>query len=375
MKRISNEPKHHFFGYYDLCPWDASGRYHLSHETSFHDRIPDAKDAAAVGVIDARDGSFQRFGETRAFNLQQGAMMHWIDAGFGEELTYNDWEGDRLVTRAVQMQSHETRTLEGAVAAVSSCGSRAIGLDYARIYALIRHYGYAHTAFTRDDLDPAPANDGFFAMDLRSGQCELMLSIADVRAALAWPGAENAPHYFCHVAFSPDGERLIFFCRSQPTDGGLHSLWTVRADGSDLRCLIDYSHVVSHFAWMDERRLMISCDVLGEDQFVELRVDTGEVKPMPIEGFPEDGHQAISPDGRWIVCDTYPRGPARECSLFLHDRQRGVTHDLARLAHPEAIRHGWRCDLHPRWSRDGLTITIDSVHEGTRQIYAVDVPD
>lgn len=32
-----------------------------------------------------------------------------------------------------------------------------------------------------------------------------------------------------------------------------------------------------------------------------------------------------------------------------------------------------RCDLHPNWSRDGRTVCIDSIHEGSRQVYTLDV--
>ncbi|TSA45654.1 hypothetical protein D4R51_01410 [bacterium] len=34
---------------------------------------------------------------------------------------------------------------------------------------------------------------------------------------------------------------------------------------------------------------------------------------------------------------------------------------------------GLRADLHPRWNRDGTEICFDSVHDGSRQVYVVDV--
>jgi len=42
---------------------------------------------------------------------------------------------------------------------------------------------------------------------------------------------------------------------------------------------------------------------------------------------------------------------------------------------PEIYRGGlyWRCDLHPRWRPDGKLLGFNSLHEGTRQVYVIDV--
>lgn len=88
IKRISNSPKHHFFGYYGINPWDRSFQFHLALETDFHEHRPTKGDSAAVGLLNRQTQDFIPLASTTAFNLQQGSMMHWI----GEEFTFNDWE-------------------------------------------------------------------------------------------------------------------------------------------------------------------------------------------------------------------------------------------------------------------------------------------
>ena len=47
--------------------------------------------------------------------------------------------------------------------------------------------------------------------------------------------------------------------------------------------------------------------------------------------------------------------------------------DIGDFFVPEAYRVTYcRCDLHPRWRRDGRALAFNSVHEGSRQIYLVD---
>ena len=110
---LSTGPKHHFFGYYGINPWSRSMQYHLALETDFHEHRPGLNDIASVGLVDRKTNTFTKYAETSAFNLQQGSMMHWIDVGFGEEFTFNDWENEKLVSRAVHLETGDLRTIEG----------------------------------------------------------------------------------------------------------------------------------------------------------------------------------------------------------------------------------------------------------------------
>jgi Tol biopolymer transport system component len=85
-----------------------------------------------------------------------------------------------------------------------------------------------------------------------------------------------------------------------------------------------------------------------------------------------DGHCTYSPDKRWILTDTYPDSK-RMITLMLYRPEDGKLVKLGRFYHPKVEELEFRCDLHPRWSRDGKTISIDSLHSGQRQIYVLDV--
>lgn len=371
---LTRGPRHHFFGYYGVDSWDRDQRYHLALETDFHNRRPRPNDRAAVGVVDLQTGRFIPHGHTAAFNLQQGTMMHWIEVGFGEEFTYNDWEESRLVARAVNPQTGTTRTIQGAIAAVSPTEPVAIGLDFARMAHCRAVVGYANEA-DPSAISAIPEDDGLFLLDLKTGDSKLILSIADLTRARPCPDAAESPVWLNHVYFSPDGCRLLFLCRVRRDGSWCSSMWSVGVDGSGLECQIGYEHKISHFAWRDAERIIVSADVLGTMQFVEFRDCAQDFRPFGAGLLPQDGHACFSPDGRWLVCDTYPQGPERMRELMLYNIQESRKVSVGAFHSPEPFVKDVRCDLHPRWRRDGRRISFDSIHEGTRQIYAADVAD
>ena len=82
-----------------------------------------------------------------------------------------------------------------------------------------------------------------------------------------------------------------------------------------------------------------------------------------------DGHPTYSYDGKYVVTDTYP-DRRRIQSIYVMDGKK--VKKVAKVFSPFKYGGDVRCDLHPRWSKDGKQICFDGSFDGKRGIYAVD---
>jgi Tol biopolymer transport system component len=73
-----------------------------------------------------------------------------------------------------------------------------------------------------------------------------------------------------------------------------------------------------------------------------------------------------------MVTDTYPDEQRRQ-HLFIMDLESSRAARVASFHAPPQYKGDWRCDLHPRWSRDSRRICIDSTHAGVRQVYVIEL--
>ena len=88
--------------------------------------------------------------------------------------------------------------------------------------------------------------------------------------------------------------------------------------------------------------------------------------------FSTDGHCNYSPDRQWMLTDTYPDENNLR-TLILYHVASNTRVDIGQFYAPPELTGPVRCDLHPRWSRDGQSVCIDSAHESERQVYILDV--
>lgn len=374
LKPITHGPRHHFFGYYEKPPWNASGSLILAHESTFNDRPPRAEDPVSVGVVRLHDGGqFEPVAQSHAWNWQQGSLLQWHPTQSEDTILYNDRRNGRFVSVVRRLDGSDERAYERPIYAIHPEGRYALSLNFSRLHEHRPGYGYpgipdpAHSDFS-------PVEDGIFLLDMDSGHSRLLISLSQLASRNPLASMAGVPHWINHIQPSPGGQRFAFFhiWRTEKDRWSVR-LYASNYDATDLHCVLD-TGAISHYDWFDDHSLLVWAKhgPMGE-RFLLCDIRTGE-KTVVGEGvLKEDGHCSFSPDGKWILNDTYPDRWDFQ-TLMLYKPDGNVRIDLARLYAPRSRWSGEiRCDLHPRWSRDGRFVCIDSVRSGERQMYIADV--
>ena len=364
---ITQPPGFHWFGYYDKFQFDPTDRYALGMRVDFEHRLPTEEDVVAIGMIDLADGNrWIDLGESRAWCWQQGCMLQWCP-GSDREVVWNDRDGDGYVSRVLDVETRKMRTLPRPIGTLSPDGKLALCEDYSRIWNFRAGYGYAGVP-DRFKEELAPEEVGVWRMDLDTGDIQQLISLAEF-VRIPYPGqTPEDNHYVNHLSWNPSGERFLMFNRwaggGQPT-----RVFTMAADGSDLRLLS--GHGASHWTWRDSDCALI----WGEGAYKLYRDDdSGEACEVLWEHV--NGHQSYVPgtDNEWLLTDTYPANDQQELCLYHIPKKKKVS--LGFFDSPSAYRGEWRCDLHPRLSRSGTKVVIDSPHQGNgRQMYLIEIED
>lgn len=379
VRAITQGPAFHWFAYYDKYQFDPSGRYVLGMAVDFENRKPTAADKVQVGLVDLEDGDrWTPLGTSCSWSWQQGCMLQWRP-GSDHEVMWNDREGDRFVTRLVDIETGMQQTWPWPFYALSPDGKYGIGVDFERIQDMRPGYGYPGMPDARGDV-LAPDDRGAYLLDWEAGTRDLVISIAQTRAIPCDnPVHATGKHYFNHLLFSPDSRRFIFLNRWRNIEAGeavgpLHTrMFTAARTGTDLH-LVDDSGQMSHFVWRDPQHILgWTRHPSHGNAFYLFRDRSEEVAAVGLGKMQVNGHCTYLADRHVILNDTYPRA-ARIQELYLYDVDRDRRIDLGGFPSPSAYEGEWRVDLHPRSSRDGSLVCFDSAHGGHgRQMYLMDI--
>lgn len=361
----------YFYGYYDKSPWDATGRYMIAIKVRQTFKSVAPKEPGEVVLIDTQEGNkVLKVGVTHSWNVQQSCMAQWLGSDFKSRMIYNDYRDGHycsVVFNVEQMQ--EERVLPQPVYDVARNGSFALSLDFNRLHRMRPGYGYSNEP-DRTKGVLCPDECCIWKMDIPSGKVAELFKYTDMAAFEPDESMKGAEHKVNHLMISPNGKRFMVLHRWFQNGRKHTRLVTCNLDKTEMYNLSD-DVFVSHCYWKNDNEILSFLRKKESgDHYYLMRDKTQEWQLL----WPElntDGHCSYSPDGQYIITDTYPNRK-RLASVFLC-KEDGYCQRIARVFAPFRYDFDCRCDLHPRWSRDGKKVCIDSVHEGKRALYVIPI--
>ena len=382
VRRLTSGPANHFFGYYGMSPWNASESKMACLSTTFQDRLPKEGEKAQIGLVDPISGAFSKVSETKAWNLQQGALLHWNPIAADREIVYNDQTAGGLNAVVFNLETRQKRLLSRPISAVATTGRFALSLNYGRLSRLRKTVGY--TGATDPFADQAhPSEDGIFRLDLETGESKLIVSIKEVfvKAAEQYPVLAKRHMWFNHTVLNPEANRLLFLARTRDENNHLDSaMFTVNIDGTELHQVIPFNSGVSHFAWRNNFEIAATFRLRGQTERQHI-IFTDRIEDYRVIGenfLLGDGHCTFSPNGKWLATDRKDSATLSQ-SLWWWDYKNKAGMILCHFPMMNKIylKGHTRCDFHPRWNPSGNKICFDAIDPATwtRQLHLVEFLD
>jgi len=374
--------------YYDVCPWSPSGRYFACLRLPFEDHHPEPDAEAEVCVFDRQENTCRTLCGTTAWGFQTAAKQQW--GRTDRFLYFNIRRDSRPVGVRYDLRTGKLAEFEGPLWQVAR--DETFALSPCLIRANLTQPGYGISVPPEEQVTntvTAAEDDGFFRLDLKTGENRLWLSLADVWQAL--PNKDELGGtilYAFHVKINPQGTRVALVVRAKPTEGKYHPmLLTGRPDASDLKVALPswrwrQSRHANHPVWHPRGdRILMNVGFHGRSRFSLIDPDTGAIEPL-IEKPEGGGHPTITPDERGMVTDWYDPGGEKTQTGYVRwvDLRSGEWRDLCDVPRPlidtstpEDVAR--RVDLHPVLDRDGRRAAFVAAPEGRRRLFVARLPD
>ncbi len=366
---VDNGKEHLYASYYGINSFSANDRYATVLETDIKYTLPTEDEPATLGMVDLETGDFIPLTETRAWNFQQGCMAHWLPSSPDSLIIYNDLREGKFISIIFNVHTkEEIKTIPYPISALSNNGKYAASINFSRLRQTRSDYGYGGEGQDANMDVQFPEDDGLFIVDLETGEADLIVSMADVRDQVP-EVVDEGIEYFNHTLFSRGDSKIFWLARAIPNRNT--TSFVVNIDGTELtRCFPD-DWGGSHFDWLNDDELMVTAAYQGK-QYSHVLFTPGQDNYVRLGNgiLDYDGHGAFSPDGKWMITDTYPRGSALlEQKIYLMHMATQAILPLGTFVEPAEFKSHWRCDIHPRWSRSGQLVGFNSTHTGSRQAY------
>ena len=382
-----------FHRFFDTSPFSPSGRYMAFTAMPFEDRVPLPGDEAQVVLVDLETGEERVVATSQGWDTQLGAQVQW--GATDHELFYNDMDVAEWAPYGVVMdpETGDKRRLGGTVYMVSPDGKQAASPCLKRTAVTQAGYGVIVPPDRIPQNPPRAADDGVYVTDTATGECKLLVSIAQIVEAV--PDAFDPFHFAdgifwgFHVKWNPQGDRLQFVLRfipASPDEQRLNSLVTFRADGSDIHVPVPgqlWAEGGHHPNWCpDGEHVMMNLKLNSQHmRFVQMRYDGADIHALT-HAFLGSGHPTLHPSGRYIATDAYTHESLAfgdgTTPIRLIDLEADHDTFLVRIRTAPAYRGPQgelRVDPHPAWDATFTRLAFNACPDGARRVFVADLAD
>lgn len=361
----------YFYGYYDKSPWDSTGRYMIAIKVKQAYKNVAPKEPGDVILIDTHnENKIIKICTSHSWNVQQGCMAQWLGPDFKSRIIYNDYRDGKYCSVIYNVDRlKEEKVLPLPVYDIARDGSFALTLDFNRLHRMRPGYGYSNEKDRTKGM-LCPDECCIWKMNIQTGETSELFKYTEMAAFEPDETMKGAEHKVNHLMISPNGKRFMVLHRWF-LNGRKHTrLVTCNIDKTDIYNLSD-DVFVSHCYWKNDSEILSFLRKKETGDHYYLMKDKTQDYQMLWPELNTDGHCSYSPDGEYIITDTYPNRK-RLAAVYLC-KEDGYCQRIARVFAPFRYDFDCRCDLHPRWSRDGKNVCIDSVHEGKRALYVIPI--
>ena len=379
-----------FHRFFDTSPISPSGRFLAVTRFAPKDRMPVPGEPAEVVLFDLQKGGHRVVAETHGWDTQLGAQVQW--GRDDTQLFFNDMDITAWRPFGVLMnpQTNARRRLDGTVYMVSMDGRLAISPCLLRTGRTQAGYGVLAPPNAVPSNQGAPDDDGIYITDTETGQCRLLVSLAEILQTCMEAGRyADGDLYGFHVKWNLQGTRIQFVTRWAPHDGGAmrHNLVTMNAQGDDLAVAIPDREWTAkgghHPNWCpDGDSVMMNLRAAGRGtpmRLIRARCDGSDCSIMhpEVEG---SGHPALHPDNRHVITDVYQHEPAAWADgttpLRWIDLKTGKVRNIVRICTRPGFagpKHERRVDPHPAWDRSWRYVAFNACPNGVRGVFLADM--
>lgn len=370
--QVSSNESEHNFGYYDKSPWSKDQKYmiYLAPKNAYHNFV--SKETTPIILYDCQLKTEQIIAKTHVWNSQQGCMLQWLGPDFSSKILFNDFRDGKYCSVIYSLKDKSEKILKKPVYTVSSDGKTAITLDFSRLNTFRPGYGYNNVKDITA-LKKFPDTPCMWRIDIENNYVfQLPFSYKDLAKFQSKSSMIYGYHKVNHIMLNPSATRFMFIHRWIVEGVTYHRLLTCNIDGSDLYVLLD-DGMISHNNWKDNQTIISYCySRLNGDAYHILHDKTQKKEVIGKNILTTDGHPSYSPDGKYIITDTYPDWNRKQTLYLIRDCDKKIKKLGTIYANPKYINET-RCDLHPRWNHNSQEICFDGSNGKKRQVFTLKI--